>query len=367
MKNRPPDRPLPLLAHLVPRFTDPEPAATQALAYLLRCPPTAGSLVRLLAATGLESFRSGTIRAEERHPGGIPDLTLRDSDGVVRALIENKFWAPLTDAQPVAYLETLPEDVPSALLFIVPGGRMDGLWRELKRRCDDGKIPLGLDSGTDVLRWARSGPHTLAITSWEHVLNGLEFAALDDPAMQQDIAQLRGLTEWMDDVDAFLPLRECEVTAQDLARRMINYSDLIPAIVDALVAEGIASTEGLRYSHNYHWSGRYLRVHGKFELWLGVHLKYWKRWGITPIWSEHNANASRSGIENRLWEAEGLFEEAQVESSYLCLPIRLTASVERSRVIDDAVGQMRHLAERLREAFPDESAPGGGGEPEAPA
>ena len=65
MKNRPSDRPLPLLAPLVPRFTDPEPATTQALAYLLRCPPTARSRVRLLAATGLDSFRAGPIRAAE--------------------------------------------------------------------------------------------------------------------------------------------------------------------------------------------------------------------------------------------------------------------------------------------------------------
>ena len=367
MKNRPYDRPLPLLAHLVPRFTDPEPAPTQALAYLLRCPPTAGSLVRLLAASGLESFRPGTIQAEERPPGGIPDLTLRDSAGGVRVRIENKFWAPLTDAQPVASLETLPEDVPAALLFIVPGGRMDGLWRELKRRCDEGKIRLGLDSGTDVLRWARSGPHTLAITSWEHVLNGLECAALEDPALQQDIAQLRGWTGRMDDVDAFLPLRECEVTAQDRARRRVNYSDLIPVIVDALAAEGIASTERLGSAHGYHWSGRYLRVQGKFGLWLGVHLKHWKRWGLTPVWSEHPAPDPGSGIENRIREAPEPFEEAQLDGRHLRTPIRLRTGVDRGRVIKDAVSQLRHLAERLRAAFPDESSPGGGGEPEAPA
>ena len=65
MKNRPPDRPLPLLAHLVPCLGAVEPAATQALASLLRCPPTARRRVRLLAATGLDSFRAGPIRAAE--------------------------------------------------------------------------------------------------------------------------------------------------------------------------------------------------------------------------------------------------------------------------------------------------------------
>ena len=49
---------------------------------------------------------------------------------------------------------------------------------------------------------------------------------------------------------------------------------------------------------------------------------------------------------------EGRFEEAPVKGNYLYLPIRLTTGVDRGRVIDDAVGQLRHIAERLRALRP---------------
>ena len=354
-----------LLAHLIPRVTDPEPAATQALAYLLRFPHTTRSLTRLLAVTGLESFHVDTIRAEERHSDGTPDLTLRDATGTIRVFIENKFWAGLTDAQPVSYLNELPPLPPkSALLFIVPARRMDGLWRELKRLCRDEQIPLGHDTGTDVLRWAWSGPRCLAITSWTHVLNGLALAALDDPAMQQDIAQLRALTEQMDAEEAFLPLRADEVTGEDAARRQINYIDLISEIVDRLVAKGIANKGGR--SCSYHYAGRYLRLHGRFGIWLGVHLKSWRRWGLTPIWSEHNTDdPGWSGIKNGVREAELAFKkrnvEAKIDGTLLSIPIRLMTGVDRDRVIMDAVDQLSSIADTLDKAFP---RAGGSGSPD---
>ena len=71
----------------------------------------------------------------------------------------------------------------------------------------------------------------------------------------------------------FLPLREDEVTDVNVARRLINYSDSIEEIVARLVTDGIASTKGLRPAHGYTSAGRYLGVHVKFGLWLGVDLR----------------------------------------------------------------------------------------------
>ena len=49
--------------------------------------------------------------------GGIPDLVTYDESGAERLLLEAKFWAGLTSNQPVTYLQRLPKDKPSALLF----------------------------------------------------------------------------------------------------------------------------------------------------------------------------------------------------------------------------------------------------------
>ena len=61
---------MPLLAHLVPRTAGAgvEPAATQALAYLLRSDATANAFVSLHVPAGLEPFPPAAIAAEQHLP-----------------------------------------------------------------------------------------------------------------------------------------------------------------------------------------------------------------------------------------------------------------------------------------------------------
>ena len=138
-----------------------------------------------------------------------PDLALRDPDGHLRLLVENKFWAGLTDAQPLAYLEALPAAPPSAVLFIAPHQRLTSLWPEIKRRLT-GSFRLEREAATETLTWGRAGGRTLALTSWRHVLETL-LEATADPILRRDIAQLRELTDQMN-TDVFLPLSEAELS-----------------------------------------------------------------------------------------------------------------------------------------------------------
>lgn len=347
-----------LLGYLVPRIaaSGAEPAATQALAYLLKASPEIRkAFVDVVSRTGIAAFTPGRIAAEEQHGSDFPDLTIWDTDGVVRILVENKFWAGLTEAQPVAYLQELPGDVSSGLVFIVPHQRMYGLWGELREKCRRNGVELGSESKADALTWAQTGRRTLAITSWQYVLGTLEqvAGAGGDLALQEDIAQLRGLTDQMN-AGEFLPLREDEVTDVNVARRLTNYSELIEEIVGRLVADGVADTKGLRTSHGYTSAGRYVRLHSKFGSWLGVDLVAWRGWGTTPIWSEHNTNGSFSGVQGKIQQAANRFDEAHEVDGWLAIPIRLMTGVERDRVIDDAALQMRSIADRFLEGFPDE-------------
>ncbi len=346
-----------LLGYLIPLVASSgeEPAATKALAYLLKeSADIAQAFVEVVGRTGIAVFTPGRIAAEEQHGDHSPDLTIRDSDGVVRILVENKFWAGLTDAQPVAYLDALPEDTSSALVFIVPHQRVHSLWGELRDRCRRNAVELGSESSTASIIWASAGNRALAITSWKHVLGTLEQAAVDGghSVLRQDIVQLRGLTDQMN-VGEFLPLREDEVTDVNVARRLINYIELIEEIVGRLVADGIATTKGLRQGNTYWATGRYLRLHSVFDVWLGVDLEAWRDWGITPLWSEHNTSSSDSGIEATSQEAARLFDHAQEKNDWLYVPIRLMTGAERDGVVDDAVRQMHRIAETLREEFPD--------------
>ena len=345
-----------LLGYLVPRISSnrAEPAATQALAYLLKASPDiATAFVDAVGRTGIAAFTPGRIAAEEKQGSDFPDVTIRDSDGVVRILVENKFWAGLTDAQPLAYLKELPSDASSALVFVVPYQRMYSLWGELREKCRRKEVELENESTTDTITWARTGHRTLAITSWKHVLGTLEQAASagGHAALQQDIVQLRGLTDQMN-TGEFLPLREDEVTDVNVARRLINYTGLIEDVATRLVTDRIAETKGLRQGHTYTAAGRYLSLHSKFGVWLGVDLEGWRDRGITPIWLEHDTNGSFSGIEGKSRQAEKLFDDAQESDGCLYIPIRLAIGAERDRVLDDAVRQMRGIADTLLKAFP---------------
>ena len=138
-----------VLAHVVLKGSLPgEPAATQALAHILNASSDlARGFLGMLRQAEIE-FEPGHIQAELGHEDSRPDLTIHDDHGHVRAFVENKFWAGLTDAQPVSYLGDLPEDLPAALLFIVPQQRVTTVWNELKLRCSDAELEWQDGSGT---------------------------------------------------------------------------------------------------------------------------------------------------------------------------------------------------------------------------
>ena len=79
-----------------------------------------------------------TQRVETRatgEGGERPDLVGLDGRGTERLIIKAKFWAGLTENQPVAYLERLAEE-PSALVFVGPESRRVSLWAELRERVE---------------------------------------------------------------------------------------------------------------------------------------------------------------------------------------------------------------------------------------
>ena len=187
---------------------------------------------------------------------------------------------------------------------------------------------------------------SLAATSWGRVLDAL---ANVDEETREEVRQLRGLTERMD-VEAFLPILPEEPTNVDLARRLINYADLVEPIVDELRNRGVADTQGLMPTHGYHSAGRYLRVHGRFGLWFGVDLRAWRDTGKTPLWWVVG-KTDFGGFD--VWLGlEGLFDEVEVYDHRKCIPVRLKTGAEREAVVMAAANRMQEIADRLLEAFP---------------
>ena len=337
-----------LLAHIVSRSLAPEPAATQSLAYILRfSPDLAASLTDLLWPD--VGFKLGHVESEQSFDDVRPDLTIFDSEGQHRIFVENKFWAGLTDGQPVQYLAALPDDLPTGLVFIVPEQRIPAVWSELKRR-SSGDYEFGNESSSDRLTRLRMGTRTMCITSWRHVLRLLERASPDEE-VRRDVLQLGGLAKF-GEADGFPPLHGEELSDVNIPRRTIHYCDLVEPIVAELKSRRFVRKTRLLPQADWYDTGRYFGVFKKTGLWLGVALVPWRKTGISPLWLRVHPPRSESNDYSNLGEhyyrLEEHFEEVQNGKNAKYLPIRLKTGVERDEVIRDAADQVQQTAERLR-------------------
>ncbi len=339
-----------LFGHLAFRFAPhPENLATEALHFVLaRSTVAARALADFLVRTGAPARQVVTYQTQAGSAeGGTPDIIGYDAENRPQIIIENKFWAGLTDRQPVQYLEQL-RPYGGLLLFVAPRQRQCTIWTELCRRVREAGNAMEQALGNEQMIFAPiSDGRVLAITSWSTLLEVMRTAvvAADERCRAADLEQLQGLCEAMD-AKAFLPLRVDELSDQSVALRMINYADLVRSLIDDACSQGCADRRGLRFTHGWHKTGHYLRI-GGYGCWLGVNLVLWARYGITPIWASFEGNtefvkAAVVSEKLRSWAASSP-PRVIIESNAAHVPIRLPAGVEEAIVRSAALEQISDL------------------------
>ena len=342
-----------LLGLLVPEWRREE-AATRALAYFLErdgSPNMAWAFVDLLCRGGVPAFEFGGLDKDpSQEDDAKPNLTIRDTDGAHRVSVETTFWRDVDATQAARYLKELPASTPGALVFLAPRARTRDLWRDLRERCEgSGELEIGDESRAPDATWARVGPHVLAVRSWTSVLDTLQRAA-GDPAVEQDVLQLRGLTDRIDK-EAFLPLKEDDVGNKRLARRIKGYQQLVDRITDRLVKLELVRRGNRSYRAASYRTGRgagwSMQLHGKLDLRFGIELRPWRDSGITPLWWVLKSSPAYS-IEKDWLGIKRHIEDARPYEDSLYIPIRLKTGVAEADVIANAVEQMRRIAATLR-------------------
>lgn len=167
-----------LLGHIaIGLSSHPENVATESLNYVLkRSAGARNAMTEFLCKIGGEMSGELSFRAQAvGEDGSIPDLIGCNSDGEECLIIEAKFWAGLTDNQPVSYVRRLKGASAKVLLFVVPELRVGLVWQELISRCKEAGIRVLLDekvSGS-VIAGTVSEKHRLAIVSWKVLLSHL--------------------------------------------------------------------------------------------------------------------------------------------------------------------------------------------------
>lgn len=351
----------PLLAKIFPMFSArTEDVAVEALGYILNgSQPARDALSDVLQSGGAEVGRIAEVQTQfTLDDGACPDLAAFNEDGSVRILIEAKFWAGLTENQPVTYLRhLLQEPKTSALLFVAPHARRESLWAELERRIKeaDFSVSFKTEKKQEEILSARSGEkHWLILTSWTNLLDRMaaKISAAGDTQTSADIVQLRGLAA-QEDASAFMPLR-AEELGPDIPRRLMGLKTLVDQATRRLHRSGYVSLKGLKATPQKTGYIRYVRLAGTGAS-FGIDFSKWATLRDTPLWlvlrgwkgtkplDEVSANLDSF----RRLDPPELFEMGR----YLVMPIELPLGVEQNAVLDAIVDRLTEIAHQIDPAY----------------
>ncbi len=323
-----------------------EDVATEALAHIVgKSQVAAGVLSGLLSEIGVCLPKTISYQPQyETGSGCTPDIAALGSDRKPVAFVENKFWAGLTEKQPVAYLKELGGA--GAILFVVPEARIALIWRELQSRCTQADLVLTpIEKKPQVEIAILSNGQRLAVISWRALLQQMEDSLnrCGERNAANDVEQLRGLCEVMDS-DAFLPLRADELTNLELPRRWLNYIQLAEDIAQQSILQKVCDQIGSgKTAWSYGAVGRWLRL-GRHPIYLAADAYLWKRYGLSPVWVWFDEKETTAEMQDRL-RAEGspFRERCFVEEGKVVTPIILPTGVVKDVVVGDAVRQLAKL------------------------
>ena len=349
-----------MFGRLATRFApSPENLATEALAYMLGQSPAARTALNKIAGSLCEGLgEAQTFRTQYTgEDQAIPDLAGFDHANRAILLVENKFWAGLTPNQPAAYLNRLPAEGPSLLLFIVPPRRLHTIWPDLTDSAARANVSLPAPSNTGANAVSgQVGNRTLAVTSWLALLDQIDADARTsgDAATVSDVLQLRGLCEHMYST-GYVPAAMEELTNIEIPRRLLGLQDLVEQVCNRAIAGNIADSKGLRPTHFWHGAGRYLRI-GAAGAWVGIDHRLWAEYGIGPLWVTFaRTEFGRAGEVLQVispWLSSSP-PKAFDYDGMVAVPLRISPNATRDIVLDklnDQIVALHDLLKVLRSA-----------------
>ena len=339
--------PTTVLSHLALKLsTHPENLATEALGYILSSSPEARSalatIVQLIGFVPSSNIIYKTQRSMKN--GTRPDLIGVTTAGIAEIYVEAKFWAGLTAAQPVLYLNNLPPGG-GLLLFVAPALRIENIWVELIHRCTNAGLGIGQISNNNELRYVKAANHYLALISWRRLLDSMAVSLKNagDLLHAADVQQLNGLCEEMDS-NAFLPLHSEELTGS-LGKRVFQFWELTDDLVTLLVNNSLIPNRGNSSKSNGYY-GRNLLFKG-FNSFFGFDAWKWDELGQSPLWLQtHHFDIITAEDLLQLFEDNNI--KAYIAyNGWFCIPVYLKIGLERDSIIADCLDQLTNIANIL--------------------
>jgi hypothetical protein len=344
-----------LLADLaVMMASSPEDVATRALELILRGSPAARAATTRLLDTWRGRQGKPITRWASQVGGedeGRTDLQGFDAREEPVAILENKFWAGLTDNQPSTYLTRL-RGADGILAFVVPARRVALIANELSVRIrgkGETSVAFSREGEADIAHLP-SGC-TIAVSSWSVVLSavGAALEAAEEYDKRADLHQLEGLVAKME-TEGYRPFTSADLTG-DTPHLVLQLCDLVDAAVEQLLMRPFANKKNLKATAGQGWYGHYLRIHG-YGCQLVMSSSRWSAHGVSPVWLRVSSSdwtfqedlrlPLRGAVEDGAW-----VQEEHGYSVGFWIPIRLVEGLDRDAVVRDVLRQLDRVASAL--------------------
>ena len=206
-----------------------------------------------------------------------PDISGINEDGEEVIILEAKFWASLTENQPIEYLERLKEN--SVLLFICPNLRKDSLNHEIGIKLSNSQMSYKYEN----YNYKFEKNKYMFIIDWFTILEIIKSNLIknNERLLISDIDQIIGFCEVIDNY-SFFPIQSYDLSPS-IPKRMNSYSDLIDKVLDKLQNNYSINIIGFRAAPQKYGYTKYFSTE-KYGLAFDFNMKMWELFADTPFW-----------------------------------------------------------------------------------
>jgi hypothetical protein len=319
-----------LLSHIASNFiSEYENVANSSITYLLNKYPTSREVLKNILQ--IDDVPSYFVTELATKSNGRPDVTGLDINGNKQIIIEGKFWANLTDNQPINYLKELPEN--GKLLFLVPEKRKISLNNEIKKRLngDDEKI---------------------YIFSWNEFLNLVEVEnnKNHNHTLISDIIQFKELCSKMDE-KGIPPLSQSDLDPMN-GRVVYQFASLINECKPILKEWEKTNFQGLTASSSVGWNGFYFRA---FDFGCQIYFSSYKWFSTdtaTPIWIDIFDKDFKTS--QKIYHFLNNFDSKNsYNEDYTSYGIKLQTGMDKTQIVNHIVNKIKEVLTKLNKDIKD--------------